>query len=155
MGRVYRQGQTKPCTIYRLITSGTIEEVIYQRQSQKERLAAMSVDSQSQGKFTKEEMADCFTLKLDCPCDTKRKVGDAWPAYEGQVSLKEWNCSDEPLLEVSESVKQYLGFVHIVEEEAKTIACGNFDHADAVKSNDDDSATSSGEEEFSMGDDDE
>ena len=153
MGRVYRQGQTKPCTIYRLITSGTIEEVIYQRQNQKERLAAMSVDSQSQGKFTKEELADCFSLKKNCPCDTKLKVGDAWPNYEGRSSLKEWDCEDETLLEVSETAQQYLGFVHIVEEAASTMASASGHRTDAMKSTDDNSATSTSEEEFSMSDD--
>lgn len=34
MARVYRQGQTKPNFIYRLFTTGTVEEVIYQRQIQ-------------------------------------------------------------------------------------------------------------------------
>lgn len=155
MGRVYRQGQTKPCTIYRLITSGTIEEVIYQRQHQKERLAAMSVDSQSQGKFTKEELAECFTLKSNCPCDTKEKVGDAWPNYEGQASLKEWDCSDEPLLDVSETAKQYIGFVHIVDAAASTVASANGDHTVTAKPTDGDTAGSTSEEEFSMCDDDE
>ena len=117
MGRVYRQGQTKPCTIYRLITSGTIEEVIFQRQSQKESLATMTVDSKSQGKFTQEELADCFTLKKDCPCDTKRKVGDAWPMYNGKSSLLDWKCTDHPLLEISENANQYLGFIHLVDKE--------------------------------------
>jgi DNA repair and recombination protein RAD54B len=32
MGRVHRDGQTRPCHIYRLITAGTIEEKMYQRQ---------------------------------------------------------------------------------------------------------------------------
>lgn len=30
--RAWRIGQTRPVTIYRLITSGTIEEKVYQRQ---------------------------------------------------------------------------------------------------------------------------
>ncbi len=157
MGRVYRQGQTKPCTIYRLITSGTIEEVIFQRQSQKERLAAMSVDSQRKGKFTKEELADCFTLKRNCPCDTKRKVGDEWPTYDGRSSLQKWDCEDEPLLEVSETVKQHLGFVHILDgaSELDTNVTTNGAGTDAPKSIVDDTALSTSEEEFSMRDDDE
>lgn len=32
MARVYRQGQTKPCFIYRMFTSGTIEEGKSQQQ---------------------------------------------------------------------------------------------------------------------------
>ena len=32
MARVWRDGQKKPVRIYRLVTSGTIEEKIFQRQ---------------------------------------------------------------------------------------------------------------------------
>ena len=80
ISRVYRQGQTKPCTIYRLFTTGTVEEVVYQRQAQKGGLSTLTVDAgdrkqkSSAGKFTKEELADCFTLK-ECLCDTKTKLG--------------------------------------------------------------------------------
>lgn len=114
----------------------------------------MTVDSQSQGKFTQEELADCFTLKRDCPCDTKRKVGDAWPTYQGQMSLKDWDCTDEPLIEIAETAKQYLGFVHLVEEAERPIVSGSDIHADDVKSPDGGSVTSTSEEEFSMSDED-
>lgn len=112
----------------------------------------MTVNSHSQGKFTKDELADCFTLKRDCQCDTKRKLGDAWSNYEGQSSLKDWNCSDGPLIEVAETAKHYLGFIHLVEE-ATTGA--SIAPADAVKSPENESVTSStSEEEFSMSDED-
>lgn len=86
MARVYRQGQTKPCFVYRMFTSGTVEEVIYQRQTQKGNLATITVDGSSSAdassaRFSKEELRDCFTLKEDCDCDTKRKVGKQWPEY--------------------------------------------------------------------------
>ena len=35
MARIWRDGQRLPCTIYRLLTAGTIEEKIYQRQIMK------------------------------------------------------------------------------------------------------------------------
>jgi DNA repair and recombination RAD54-like protein len=35
MVRVYRPGRTKPCFVYRFFTAGTVEEVIYQRNSKK------------------------------------------------------------------------------------------------------------------------
>ena len=117
MARIYRQGQQKECVIYRLFTSGTVEEgkhqtcsiklemfersvlfssdqrtgtksVIFQRQIQKGNLAILTVDgsiakseSRTTTGFTKEELEECFTLKEECPCDTKRKIGDAWPSY--------------------------------------------------------------------------
>jgi SNF2 family DNA or RNA helicase len=87
MARIYRPGQTKPCIIYRFFTSGTVEEVIYQRQMQKGNLVTLTVDSAqptSTGKksgFTKEELRDCFTLKEGIDCDTKLKLGNLWPAY--------------------------------------------------------------------------
>ena len=86
MARVYRQGQKKPCYIYRMFTSGTVEEVVYQRQTQKSNLATLTVDGQGSSSkklagFTKEELRDCFTLKVGCACDTKRKVGKKWDDY--------------------------------------------------------------------------
>lgn len=119
MGRVYRQGQTKPTTLYRLFTTGSVEEVIYQRQTQKENLSTMTVDGAqgSTGKFTKEELVDCFTLKLDCECDTKDKVGKQWPEYEGTGSLIEEGCLDQPLLDTASSLaSDVLSFVHIVDD---------------------------------------
>jgi len=120
MARIYREGQTKPCTIYRLFTSGTVEEVIYQRQSQKGNLATLTVDGRSgqntTGRFTKEEISDCFTLK-DCDCDTKRKLGSQWAVYDGSESLSLQGCVDEPLINVAESLSETLAFVHIVDDD--------------------------------------
>ena len=122
MGRVYRQGQYKACTIYRLFTAGTVEEVIYQRQSQKGGLAALTVDRQSSqkvssGRFTSEELADCFTLEENFPCDTKRKVGSSWPSYDGPDSLQLRGCTDKPLFRTAEAMPEKLGHVHIVRDE--------------------------------------
>jgi len=132
MGRVYRQGQTKSTTIYRLFTSGTIEEVIYQRQLQKGNLAALTVDGVcgkpmvgKQG-FTQDELNDCFTLKEGCDCDTKSKPGISWEAYDGPDSLRLQRCFDLPLLEVAADdgsstcgagPAKALGYVHIVDDD--------------------------------------
>lgn len=45
MGRVWRQGQTKPVCIYRLAALGTLEEKILQRQARKQGLATAMVDA--------------------------------------------------------------------------------------------------------------
>lgn len=82
MARIYRHKQTKPCFIYRLLTTGTLEEVILQRQIQKSNLDTISSKSQNNFKrFTDEEIKDCFTLKENCVCDTKSKLGSKWRDY--------------------------------------------------------------------------
>jgi SNF2 family DNA or RNA helicase len=115
MGRVYRQGQTKPSFIYRLFTAGTVEEVIYQRQLQKGNLAQLAVDGGTgTGRFTKEELTDCFTLK-DCACDTHHKVG-TWVEYQGPETLKSQGCADLPLTSLAASDDGTL-YIHIVTED--------------------------------------
>ena len=119
---MYRQGQTKPTFIYRLFSSGTIEEVIYQRQSAKGNLSDMAVDgkrSSSSKGFTKEELGYCFTLKEHCNCDTKRKLGSRWPDYHGPSSLEE-STTDAVLLDVAESMKGHVGHIHIVQHEEES-----------------------------------
>merc|ERR1711981_850360 len=43
MARIWRDGQKKPCFIYRLFTTGTIDEKVYQRQICKDGLSTMMV----------------------------------------------------------------------------------------------------------------
>ena len=157
MGRVYRQGQTKACTIYRLFTAGTVEEVIYQRQSQKGGLAALTVDRQSSkngssGRFTAEELADCFTLEENCPCDTKRKVGSLWPSYDGPDCLQLRGCTDAPLLRTAQAMPEKLGHVHIVnDEEMVKVVDDDVDDANDVCDMNKRDNSSSSEDEFEFG----
>ena len=69
MGRVWRDGQKRHCHIYRLVTTGTIEEKIYQRQVMKSGLAVGEGDL-SVSQFTREELRDLFTFQNDIDCDT-------------------------------------------------------------------------------------
>lgn len=88
MARIYRHKQTKPCFIYRLLTTGTVEEVILQRQIQKTNLDTISSKQQgSYSSFTDEEIRDCFTLKEDCICDTKKKLGSKWEDYSKYIMV--------------------------------------------------------------------
>lgn len=107
-----------------MFTSGTVEEVIYQRQLQKGNLATLTVDgvcgkpsrgSSKETSFTKEELNDCFTLK-ECDCNTKRKVGSHWKAYDGSDSLRSQNCEDLPLIDVADSDATTLRYVRIVDD---------------------------------------
>lgn len=147
MGRVYRQGQTKPCTIYRLFSTGTLEEVIYQRQIQKGGLSSLTVDAGGtvyDAKFSKEEIKDCFTLKENCQCDTKLKVGKRWSNYNGADCI---GHDDPPLLEVARSCKETLSYVHIVEEAAAVDHAGSPNPIATTKYADLDSSS---DEEFDL-----
>jgi len=154
MARIYRQGQTKPCFIYRLFTSGTLEEVIYQRQMQKGNLASLAVDSRAaspsktRSGFTKEEIRDCFTLKIGGKCDTKRKLGERWENYDGVSSLHSWGLADKPLLAVAEEMSGFVSFIHLCADD------GSLMKATKDKSGDEDedsgicSSSHSEDEEF-------
>ncbi|KAK9452204.1 SNF2 family N-terminal domain-containing protein [Limtongia smithiae] len=82
MARIHRDGQKKPVFIYRLLTTGCMDEKIYQRQLTKIGLADNLVDgkaSSSENSFTATELRDIFTIHtdtlshthdlLECKCD--------------------------------------------------------------------------------------
>lgn len=151
MGRVYRQGQTKPCTIYRMFSTGTLEEVIYQRQTLKGGLSSLTVDSGStahDAKFSKEEIKDCFTLKENCRCDTKSKVGSRWPDYSGVESI---DCDDPSLLGAARACGDTLSFVHIVDDSNAAIQPDGSNLAPSHRKTCHVVDDSSSEEEFELG----
>ncbi|SMN21829.1 similar to Saccharomyces cerevisiae YBR073W RDH54 DNA-dependent ATPase, stimulates strand exchange by modifying the topology of double-stranded DNA [Maudiozyma saulgeensis] len=94
MSRIHRDGQKKHCYIYRLVTTGCIDEKILQRQLMKSSLSSKFLDdsninteTKSSGKqsksnsddlFDKEDLKDLFTVVSDttsnthdliCPCN--------------------------------------------------------------------------------------
>ncbi|WFD08181.1 helicase [Malassezia vespertilionis] len=77
MARIHRDGQMKPCFIYRLLLVGTMDEKIYQRQLTKIGLsdALMGTEAQSaqesaaaRDSFSLEEIKDIFTLHTNTQC---------------------------------------------------------------------------------------
>uniref|UniRef100_A0A915PWM0 DNA repair and recombination protein RAD54-like n=1 Tax=Setaria digitata TaxID=48799 RepID=A0A915PWM0_9BILA len=72
MARIWRQGQKKPCHIYRLITGGTVDEKILQRQIKKSSLSTVveMVPVESLTHFSDEELQDIFTLRDEAECET-------------------------------------------------------------------------------------
>ncbi|KAM5266404.1 DNA repair and recombination protein RAD54-like isoform 3-T3 [Hipposideros larvatus] len=71
MARVWRDGQKKTCYIYRLLSAGTIEEKIFQRQSHKKALSSCVVDEQDvQRHFSLGELKELFTLDEASLSDT-------------------------------------------------------------------------------------
>ncbi|XP_028835895.1 DNA repair and recombination protein RAD54B isoform X2 [Denticeps clupeoides] len=87
MARVWRDGQKKNVHIYRLLTTGTIEERIYQRQVCKQGLSGAVVDLGKGAEhisFSVEELRDLFTFNPDTPCLTHTLLGCHCPG-EGQA----------------------------------------------------------------------
>lgn len=65
-GRIWRDGQKKTCYIYTFVTTGTVEEKIFQRQSYKTSLSSCVIDEQEnvERHFSRDEMRQLFKAKL-------------------------------------------------------------------------------------------
>ncbi|NXC49565.1 RA54B protein, partial [Penelope pileata] len=73
MARVWRDGQKHTVHIYRLLTTGSLEEKIYQRQISKQDLSGAVVDLSKTSEhihFSVEELRNLFTLHEDSSCVT-------------------------------------------------------------------------------------
>uniref|UniRef100_A0A8B9GZU7 Fibrinogen silencer binding protein n=1 Tax=Astyanax mexicanus TaxID=7994 RepID=A0A8B9GZU7_ASTMX len=73
MARVWRDGQKKTVHIYRFLTTGTIEEKMYQRQVSKQGLSGTVVDLKKKAEhisFSAEELRDLFTFEANTSCLT-------------------------------------------------------------------------------------
>ena len=79
MARIHRDGQKRPCIIYRLLMAGGIDEKIWQRQVTKLGLASNIMDQQKEGKnnFSREELKDLFRLDEGLSCQTHDLLGCA------------------------------------------------------------------------------
>jgi DNA repair and recombination protein RAD54B len=76
MARIHRDGQKRPCYIYRMLTQGAMDEKIFQRQVSKTGLADSIVDGKSGASgFTKEELRDLFTFDEREECQTHELLG--------------------------------------------------------------------------------
>uniref|UniRef100_A0A224X7V6 DNA repair and recombination protein RAD54-like n=1 Tax=Panstrongylus lignarius TaxID=156445 RepID=A0A224X7V6_9HEMI len=76
MARVWRDGQKKPCFIYRFISTGTIEEKMLQRQAHKKALSSSVVDCEEDVKchFSMNELKSLFTYLSETRSDTHDKL---------------------------------------------------------------------------------
>lgn len=72
LARVWRDGQKKDCFIYRFISTGTIEEKIYQRQSMKMSLSSCVVDAKEDVErlFSVDNLKQLFQYNDKTICET-------------------------------------------------------------------------------------
>ncbi|XP_042899076.1 DNA repair and recombination protein RAD54B isoform X2 [Parasteatoda tepidariorum] len=72
MARIWRDGQKNFVYVYRLLTTGTIEEKIYQRQLSKQCLSGsvLNPNLMEKLKFSQEELKDLFSVHCDTMCLT-------------------------------------------------------------------------------------
>jgi len=103
MARIWRDGQTKPVSIYRFLSTGTIEERMFQRQELKGSLARTlgfkSTSNASGGSktgsssFTQAELRDLFSYVKSTRCDTADRIlamsGDDIPREHWQNNAAE------------------------------------------------------------------
>ena len=98
MGRVWRDGQKKTVYIYRLLSTGTIEEKIFMRQVSKQGLSNNIVDANMESKqhFTLDDLRTLFTYNtstrsethdlLNCTKCGKEKGGERVEAKKEKLS---------------------------------------------------------------------
>ncbi|XP_077306885.1 LOW QUALITY PROTEIN: DNA repair and recombination protein RAD54-like [Lithobates pipiens] len=109
MARVWRDGQKKTCYIYRLLSTGTIEEKIFQRQAHKKALSSCVVDEEQdvERHFSVGELKELFTLNEETTSDTHdkfrcrrcvngRQVRPPPDGTDCTSDLSQWNhCADK------------------------------------------------------------
>jgi len=134
MARVWRPGQTKKVFLYRTLSTGTIEEKVFQRQVAKLSLASNIVEGETDAipDFSAKELKDLFFYKdntlsdthdlLNCPCSKpaskiplhKRKAASVdelanWQHYPDMSKLNEY-----PNLQIA---SKSVSFVFLKEED--------------------------------------
>jgi DNA repair and recombination protein RAD54B len=76
MARIHRDGQRRDVKIYRLLTTGGLDEKIYQRQLTKQGLADSVMDNKATASsFTQSELRDLFSLDAESSCQTHDLLG--------------------------------------------------------------------------------
>ena len=76
MARIHRDGQKRPCFIYRFLMAGGLDEKIWQRQVTKLGLASNIMDQKGgASSFTRDELKDLFRLDEGISCQTHDLLG--------------------------------------------------------------------------------
>lgn len=99
MSRIWRDGQKRDVFIYRLLTAGSIEEKIYQRQISKTSLSGCVVDpKQNSLKFSTEELKDLFSVSEACDLCLTHEMLDCFCDGNGSIPEIKTNLFDNKSL---------------------------------------------------------
>ncbi|XP_054275150.1 DNA repair and recombination protein RAD54-like [Macrosteles quadrilineatus] len=99
MARVWRDGQKKPCFVYRFLCTGSIEEKMMQRQAHKKALSSSVVDCEEDvaRHFSLSELRSLFQLEENTPSDThdKIKCGRCVNGIQTKPPPADSDCTDD------------------------------------------------------------
>lgn len=149
MARVWRDGQQKPCFIYRFLAAGSIEEKIFQRQAHKKALSSTVVDmnEETARHFSVAELRDLFRLentesdthqRLKCKrCLNKIQIKNPPEEADCTDDLSQWyHCWDKKgladmVLKQIWDMSKYISFVfHQKSAKAEITAVKNSEEED-------------------------
>ena len=108
MARIWRDGQTRTCHIYRLLATGLIDEKMFQRQLYKENLTGFvgegakrggqkGAKAGKSGTFSQEELRKLFEMNTQTACDTKDMLDACDPAAAAAWADCSASVDDAPL----------------------------------------------------------
>ena len=159
MARVWRFGQPKPVFVYRLLTTGTIEERIFQKQIRKGELESLIMDDVGDANrhFDQGDLKDIFIFSENTSCDTYDLLAPTLGKPDesgGQVKIAGYAClsgswidasdRDQCYQEATDSVNGNVSFVLFKEtSSAESIQAESI----VVKETDASSSTSESEED--------
>ena len=101
MARIHRDGQKRPCVIYRFLMAGGLDEKIWQRQVTKLGLADSVMENKSgTSSFTRDELKDLFRLDESPVCQTHELIkcdcdGRGMPDAAADMVTPAVNTEDE------------------------------------------------------------
>jgi len=131
MSRIHRDGQMKPCYIYRLFTTGCIDEKIFQRQLMKNKLSSKFLDNDASSKsdvFDYSDLKNLFEIDVDTKSNTHDLLGCCC-AGDGFMLLQEIE-SDSDDDDKTATTKEWMSAAELQENIYKN---GNLTTTKAVK----------------------
>lgn len=117
MARVHRDGQKRPVFIYRLITTGCIDEKIFQRQLMKNNLSDKFLDNKSSSTdnlFEVDDLKDLFTVNQVTKCNTHDLIECSCGGTGEDTSVDDSESDEEPEKKVP-SLKREASWVSALE----------------------------------------
>ncbi|OWB81823.1 ATPase activity protein [[Candida] boidinii] len=107
MARIHRDGQTRPTFIYRLLTTGCIDEKIFQRQLLKTNLSDRFLDEQANSEndfFYHSDIKDLFTLHEETSSNTHDLMECSCKGDGFELTID--SCEQETDDEIEENVSE-------------------------------------------------